>query len=147
MQIKKLLTAQNIKQFFSYVCVGGVAALVEWGMFTIFSNVLGLSYLLATALAFIISTAVNLILGRIWAFKGNKNYENKRLKETVLIYVVSAVGLGLNLLLMYLFVTVIGWDSDLLKVVSKVLSTGIVFFWNFLIRKFVIYRDKGEANE
>ena len=86
------------------------------------------------------STAANLILGRLWTFKDNNSYKDKRVKETVLIYVVSAIGLLFNMLLMYIFVTLLKMDTPLLKVVSKVLSTGIVFFWNFFIRKLVIYR-------
>ena len=41
---------------------------------------------------------------------------------------------------MYLFVTVMGFDSSLGKTLSKIAATGIVFIWNFLIRKLVIYR-------
>ena len=131
-----------IRQLLSYVCVGGAAAIVEWVMFTLFSNVLNFHYILATALAFIFSTFVNWLLGRIWTFRESRTYEHKRAKELILVFAVSAVGLLFNMLLMYLFVTVIGLNTPLLKTVSKIIATGIVFFWNFLIRRFVIYRQK-----
>ena len=142
--MKQLLSKEGLKQLISYVFVGGIAAIVEWVFFWFFSNVLNLNYILATVLAFMFSTAANLILGRVWTFKDNKAYEGKRVKETVLIYAVSALGLLFNMLLMYLFVSVIGWNTSFLKVISKILSTGIVFFWNFFIRKLVIYRKKEE---
>lgn len=129
-----------IKQFLSYFCVGGIAAIVEWVMFALFANVIHLNYIPATCLAFIFSTAANWFLGRNWTFKDNASYINEKGKEVVLVFAVSAIGLLFNLGLMYIFVTVMGLNTAFLKTLSKIMATGIVFFWNFLIRKFVIYR-------
>ena len=136
----KLLNKANIKQFISYFFVGGVAAIVEWVMFFIFSNVLQINYFVSTVIAFIFSTTANWILGRITTFKDNNTYKDKKAKEAFLVFVVSAIGLLFNLILMYLFVTVMGFDSSLGKTLSKIAATGIVFIWNFLIRKLVIYK-------
>lgn len=130
----KLLNKANIKQFISYFFVGGVAAIVEWVMFFIFANVLQINYFVSTVIAFIFSTTANWILGRITTFKDNKA------KEAFLVFIVSAIGLLFNFILMYLFVTVMGFDSSLGKTLSKIAATGIVFIWNFLIRKLVIYK-------
>lgn len=138
--MKKILEIPIVRQFISYFFVGGVAAVVEWVLFALFDNALHIHYIPATGLAFIFSTATNWILGRLWTFKDNKSYENKKAKEIFLVFAVSAVGLLFNMGLMYLFVTVLGLDTALLKTTSKIVATGIVFFWNFLIRKFAIYR-------
>lgn len=136
----KLLNKANIKQFISYFFVGGVAAIVEWVMFFIFANVLQINYFVSTVIAFIFSTTANWMLGRITTFKDNNTYKDKKAKEAFLVFVVSAIGLLFNLILMYLFVTVMGFDSSLGKTLSKIAATGIVFIWNFLIRKLVIYK-------
>ena len=136
----KLLNKANIKQFISYFFVGGVAAIVEWVMFFIFANVLQINYFVSTVIAFIFSTTANWIVGRITTFKDNNTYKDKKAKEAFLVFVVSAIGLLFNLILMYLFVTVMGFDSSLGKTLSKIAATGIVFIWNFLIRKLVIYK-------
>ena len=136
----KLLNKANIKQFISYFFVGGVAAIVEWVMFFIFANVLQINYFVSTVIAFIFSTTANWILGRITTFKDNNTYKDKKAKEAFLVFVVSAIGLLFNLILMYLFVTVMGFNSSLGKTLSKIAATGIVFIWNFLIRKLVIYK-------
>ena len=136
----KLLNKAIIKQFISYFFVGGVAAIVEWVMFFIFANVLQINYFVSTVIAFIFSTTANWILGRITTFKDNNTYKDKKAKEAFLVFVVSAIGLLFNLILMYLFVTVMGFDSSLGKTLSKIAATGIVFIWNFLIRKLVIYK-------
>ena len=138
--IKKLLSSQNVRQFISYFGVGGVSALVEWAAFYLFDSVLGIQYLLATVLAFIASTTTNWFLGRVFTFKDSA-YKEKKGREIALVFGVSAIGLLFNLGLMYLFVTVFRMDTNLLKTVAKILATGIVFVWNFLSRKYWIYKD------
>ena len=137
--MQKLLSAKTVRQFLSYFCVGGVAALVEWSVFSLLEYLLDLQYLLATVLAFLVSTMVNWILGRTFTFK-NSAYQRKKTKEAVLVFAVSAVGLVFNLLLMVLFVDVIGMNTNFLKTLAKILATGIVFIWNFLSRKLWIYK-------
>ncbi|MGI6072884.1 MAG: GtrA family protein [Lachnospiraceae bacterium] len=139
--MKRLFNKEFLFQLVSYFFVGGIAAIVEWLMFALFSNVCDLHYILSTALAFIFSTTTNWILGRVWTFKNSSSYKNRRGRELAFIFIVSAIGLGLNMLLMFLFVDVLGMNTDLLKVLCKIAATGIVFFWNFLIRKFVIYKQ------
>ena len=138
--IKKLLSSQNVRQFISYFGVGGVSALVEWGAFFLFDSVLGIQYMLATVLAFILSTTMNWFLGRVITFRDSA-YKNQKGREIVLVFAVSAIGLLFNLGLMYLFVTVLKMNTSQWKIVAKVLATGIVFVWNFLARKLWIYRE------
>lgn len=131
--MKKLLERWGLWQFFTYGIVGGLAALVEWGCFYVFNTPLGLSVSLSTILAFLFSTFANWILGRLLTFKGARS------KSDILpVYFVSAVGLGMNLLLMALFTG--PWAFPALP--SKIVSTGIVFFWNYFSRKYLIYKDK-----
>ena len=136
----KMLTSKGIKQFLSYFGVGGVSALVEWAVFSLLEYLLDMPYLLATILAFIFSTTTNWFLGRTFTFKESA-YKDKKAKEIFLVFLVSAIGLGFNLLLMYLFVDVFGMNTNLLKTIAKILSTGIVFIWNFLSRKLWIYKE------
>lgn len=136
--MKKILSAENIKQFLSYFGVGGTAAIVEWITFFAMDRI-GLPYLISTMIAFVVATFANWYLGRIFTFK-NSAYKNQKTKEISLVFLVSAIGLGFNLLLMYLFVDVIGMNAGLLKTVAKILATGIVFIWNYLSRKLWVYR-------
>lgn len=135
-----MFTKDSVKQFISYFFVGGMSAVVEWVMFFIFANALHIQYLISTGFAFVFSTTTNWFLGKTITFKGNNTYIGKRLKEIILVFVVSGIGLLFNLLLMYVFVDVLKFDTSVLKMLAKAMATGIVFIWNFLIRKFVIYK-------
>ena len=139
--IRNILSPKNIRQFISYFGVGGAAALVEWVAFYLFDTVFGIQYLMATVLAFILSTTANWFLGRVFTFKDSA-YKDRKLREIVLVFLVSAIGLLFNLALMYLFVTVFGMNTNILKTVAKILATGIVFIWNFLARKLWIYKER-----
>ncbi len=126
-----------------YLFVGGTAALAEWALFYIFINYflsgLGLSLtlltMLATTLAFSLSTLFHYFLGNVLVFDSGSRY--KRGKELSLVFLVSIIGLGFNLLLMYIFVGLLGWQPML----SKVLTSCIVVIWNYLSRKKWIFRS------
>ena len=130
-----------MKQFLSYFCVGGVSALVEWTLFALLLYLLDMSYPVATTLAFIVSTTTNWYLGRTFTFKDSEAYKGKSVKEYLMVFLVSAIGLGFNILLMYFFVDVLGMNTKIMQTSAKVISTGIVFMWNFLSRKFLIYKE------
>lgn len=132
MDIKKL-----IRQFLSYAIVGGSAAIVEWLSFGGCTYLVHLNYLISTIIAFLIATFVNWALGRRLTFREDSK-KMSPVKELVQVYLASAIGLGLNLLFMYLFVQVFIWNEML----SKIIATGLVFVWNFVSRRFVIYRER-----
>ena len=134
MNLKKLLNSQGVLQLFSYLIVGGIATVVEWVCFYILSYQAHIHYLLATTLAFVISTAANWLAGRLLTFRGAE--KQPILQELAKIYAVSVIGLLLNLLLMYLFVQKVG----LPKMAGKIIATILVFAWNFIVRKLWIYR-------
>ncbi len=118
----------------SYLIVGGGATIVEWVCYRIFSHAIGMQYLVATTLAIVISTFSNWLFGRLLTFR---HAEKQNLwKEIGKIYVISIVGLLLNLLLMWLLHGVLGmWDM-----LAKMLATGIVFLYNYSIRIFFVYK-------
>ena len=129
-----------IKQFLSYFIVGGVSALVEWSIFFICDSLFLIHYQISTIISFVIATSVNIILGRKLTFKSGNLYK-KKLSEILSVFMVSALGLVFNLLLMKVLVDFWGFNSETQRRLDKIVSTGIVFFWNFIGRRFLIYRD------
>jgi|GEM_PF-36339 len=116
-------------KFLVYLFIGGTAALVEWTFFWIFAHVFGIHYQIATASAFTLSTVYHYFLGNILVFNSGARY--RKGKEFSLVLLVSAIGLGLNMLLMEVFVGFMHWHPML----SKMLCSALVVFWNYLSRK------------
>lgn len=119
---------------FGYLIVGGLATIVEWAGFWLFSEKLSIEYLLATALAFAISTFANWLFGRLLVFRGKQ--QQSLLREILSVYLASIVGLLLNLLIMFLLVQLLGVE----KMIAKMAATVLVFTYNYLVRKLIIYR-------
>jgi putative flippase GtrA len=118
-----------------YLVIGGTAALFEWGLFWLFNHYAGIHYEAATALAFLCSTIFHYFLGNIFVFNSGARYQKGT--EITLVLLVSAIGLGFNLLLMYIFVGLCGWHPML----SKMLASAIVVVWNYLSRKKWIFKE------
>lgn len=134
MQIQKLLDSKHMQGLFGYLIVGGLATVVEWACFWLFAEKAGIAYLLATALAFAVSTFANWLFGRLLVFRGKQR--QSLLKEIGSVYLASIVGLLLNLLIMFVMVQLLGIG----KMFAKVTATILVFAYNYLVRKLVIYR-------
>lgn len=145
----KILENKNVTQFLSYAVVGLIATLVELGIFWLLTFPLSLEQNFAFTIAFIISTFVNLNLGKKMTFKNSQVIHagsNKKLnlaKETFLIYLVAVIGYVLNLLLLNLFTAVLLLN----KMIAKMLATAIVFVWNYLARRLGIYRSGSKKAE
>ncbi len=126
-----------------YLFVGGTAALFEWGLFYLllhfvvngFGWPLAQQTMIATAVAFSLSTLFHYFLGNILVFDSGSRYQ--RGTELGLVFLVSSIGLLWNLVLMYIFVSVLSWEPML----SKVLTSCIVVVWNYLSRKKWIFRS------
>lgn len=127
---------KKLKSLISYFFVGAGATLVEWAGFWVFSNPCSMNYLIATSLAFIISTFANWVLGRVWTFKDSRT--QGIVKEIISVYITSVIGLGFNLIIMRVMVGSFGIN----KMLSKITATGIVFFYNYFVRKKIIYRSR-----
>lgn len=121
---------KHIRDLILYLVVGAIATLVEWGCFFVLNQ--WLHYFLATALAFGLSTLANWFAGRVILFRQTSS---PLLKELTQIYMASIIGLVMNLFIMWILVEFPGVSEML----SKIIATGIVFFWNFLVRKLLIY--------
>ena len=126
-----------------YLFVGGTAALVEWGLFYLFFYYLlaglGLSVdtltMVATALAFGLSTLYHYFLGNVLVFDSGSKYDKS--KELSLVFLVSIMGLVFNLVFMYVFVGLLAWQPML----AKVITSCIVVVWNYLSRKKWIFKS------
>lgn len=125
---------KTVKELMVYAVVGIGATVVEWLFFYILNEIFSINYLFSTTIAFIFSTFVNWLLGRALLFK-KKN--EKMYKELINIYIVSIIGLLMNLFFMWILINKMNYSAFF----SKIISTGIIFIWNFMIRKFVIYNN------
>lgn len=124
-----------LSQLLRYGVVGGIAFLVDYGSLWALTEWVGLHYMLSAAIAFVLGLACNYVLSTLWVF-GESRIRNPW-AEFLAFAVIGVVGLGLNELIMYLCQGVLGIHYML----GKIISTVIVFFWNFLARRFLLFKS------
>lgn len=118
-------------QFFRYLFVGGFSAVVNIGALYIFKEFIHLHYLIANILGFILGLITNYMLSK-WLVFAKEQTLNK-IFEFATYAIIGVIGLGLDTLFMWIFTDKI----SLYYLLSKIISTGLVFIWNFIARKFM----------
>ena len=121
-------------QLFRYTFVGGFAFVIDFGLLYVLTDYVGLHYLLSACLAFLAGLIVNYIISNIWVFS-TTSIKNKKI-EFLIFAIIGIIGLGLTELLMWLFTS----GLSIHYMGSKVITTAIVYFWNFFARKYIIFK-------
>lgn len=121
-------------QLFRYTFVGCLAFIVDFGLLFLFTDFVGMHYLLSASLSFVAGLLVNYIISKLWVFD-KTSIKNGKL-EFLVFALIGVIGLGLTELLMWFFTDVLGFFYML----SKILTTAIVYFWNFFARKYMIFK-------
>jgi putative flippase GtrA len=117
-----------------YFFVGGVAAAVDISLFAIFAGYLKFSWVIVSIITFIIATLVNYFLSIGVVFKSGSRY--KKHQEILGVFIVSSLALILNQTFLYLFIE----KMNLHLVISKCLTTGMLFLWNYYGRKKFVFQ-------
>ncbi|NTW61170.1 GtrA family protein [Candidatus Saccharibacteria bacterium] len=99
----------------------------------LFKEVFRVHYLIAAVLGFSLGMVVNYALSSVWVFS-YKKLEN-RSKEFLVFIIISIIGLALNLVIISSMVQLLQVDYRLAKAVATI----VVFFWNFIVRKKILY--------
>lgn len=131
----KKLIAQIIK----FGLVGFLCFFIDYGIMVFLTEVVGVHYLLSSGISFTVSVIVNYILSLMYVFENEKG---NRVKEFVIFVVLSVIGLGINQLLMWFCVDILG----IFYMISKIGATAVVMVYNFVTRKCVL-ENNGNARK
>ena len=99
--IKKLWENKLIRQIIRFGIVGGLAFIIDYGVYALLTQVFSVYYILASVISFSLSVIFNYILSITWVFDVNKK---QGVKEFIVFIVLSVIGLLLNSLILYLSV-------------------------------------------
>ena len=123
------VTKGATKKFGKFAIVGLISLAVEYSLLIFLIETLRMNYLLATTISFAASVTVNYLMSMHYVFVHRAGMTRRR--EFLIFAVLSAVGLGLNDLYMFVGVTVlnIGYQA------MKLISTFIVTWYNYFSRR------------
>jgi putative flippase GtrA len=136
LKIIRLIFAKSNKtsvQLLKYSFVGGIAYVVDFGSLYLLTDFLKINYLISAAVAFILGLLTNYFLSILFVFP-TRTLKSKS-KELLIFTIIGAVGLGLNEFIIWGATEGLG----LHYLISKIISTIVVFFWNFFARKKILF--------
>ena len=116
--------------------VGIIAFVIDYAVLLFLTEVCCVHYLISSAVAFLVSVIFNYILSIAFVFDVDKH--QRKSTQFTLFTLMSAGGLGLNQLMMWLL-------SDLMFIpyqLSKFAATAVVMVYNFVTRKLFLERKE-----
>ena len=123
------MTQENTKQFGKFAIVGLTSLAVDYALLMFLVEACEADLFFSTTVSFIVSVIINYVLSMRYVFDHREGMNRKR--EFTIFAILSAVGLGLNDLYMFVGVTMlnIGYQA------MKLISTFLVTWYNFFSRK------------
>ena len=110
--------------------VGVIAFLIDFGVMVALTELAGLPPVVSAGISYCVSTVFNYLASMRYVFAHREGLS--RTREFAIFVVLSLIGLGLNEAIMWLGGLVAG---DGWYMLTKVVATALVMFWNFFSRK------------
>lgn len=127
-----IFLSDDLFRFIKFGLVGLLNTLINWILF-ILLNRFGVYYIISNVIAYSISTLNSYLWNSKWVFK----YNGDNVKGTSSKFIVlNIIGLTLNTIILYLLVDIVGLN----KLISLVITTGIVMILNYFINKLWVFK-------
>ena len=126
-------------QLIRFVLVGGVSAVVDYGIFQLLMHLAGLSYPVAKAISFVFGTLTAYALNRRYTFRAEPSW--RKFAVTMTVYgVMFVVQWGLATL-----ITKVLLDQELslwwASTIGFVIGQGVATVTNFIVQRAFIFRS------
>ena len=128
---------EKYKSVLLYLFFGGCTTLVSIGSFLLLELGLGLNALVANVGSWILAVGFAYVTNRVWVFD-SKARGGEVVKEAMAFYTARLSTLGVEELLIFLFVTWLGCNGVLIKTLAQI----VVLVGNYLLSKFLIFKSK-----
>ena len=118
------------------LAVSVLALVVDAGTLALLASFLGTPYQVAGFAGFMAGLLANYLLSVRWAFRERRLTDAR--VEFLWFAAVGLIGAGWNALILWIGVEALGAPLWL----AKAASVGIVFFWNYGVRKWLLFTKK-----
>ncbi len=126
----------NWLQLIRFAIVGASGYAVNLILYALLVRTLGVEYLVAETVAWIVAAGNNFVWNRHWTFKAGDGQVHA---QAIRFFLVTLVALGFNLLVLRILVESAGMDKVLAEVLALAASTPL----NFLGNKLWSFSDRG----
>ena len=129
---------KKYKEIINYLIFGGLTTLVSIGTYALFTIVFKIDYLVSNVLSWIIAVLFAFITNKLFVF-ASKSRSNKQVsKEIVSFFFFRIVSLGIEMIIMYVFVDLLSINDLITKVIAQV----IVILSNYIFSKVFVFKNQ-----
>ncbi len=146
-EMEELIIKKLLLQIVKFGIVGVICFLIDYSVTVILNSKFDVYYLIAKFWGFVVSVIANYLLSLKFVFARTNEMDRK--KEFLFYITLSAFGLVINEIVMYIYVEVVYTKISFIHsmipaqyVVSSgvVIATGVVMIYNFISRKLLLER-------
>jgi len=130
-----------IKQGIKFAVVGGIGTLVNLSILYIFTDIIGVLYLISAAIAFNVALVNNYILNKIWTFK--EDVKERILGKGIKYAIICIFALFVNLLVLFFLVEFF----LIYYLFSQVGAIIAAFMINFIGNRFWTFRNNANNDK
>lgn len=148
---------KELKRFAKFMVVGVIGAIVDFGVYNLLNEIVGLAPEISGTVSFILAICSNFLWNRYWT------YPDSRTKpiffQFIQFFIVNVLGIVIRVPIIALtrtpFAGLVEQLLDLDTATAKTLGNNlalalavfIVLFWNFFVNRFWTYSDVGSWGE
>ena len=118
-----------------YIFFGGCTTIINLATYYLFHNVLSISNVPATIIAWLLAVIFAFVTNKLWVFD-SKSWEKNVLLHELWTFFAARIATGIfDVVIMYLAVDVMNMNSTIWKLISNI----IVIILNYIASKLVIF--------
>ncbi len=129
---------KKYKEIINYLIFGGLTTLVSIGTYALFTIVFKIDYLVSNVLSWIIAVLFAFITNKLFVFASKSRSKKQVSKEIVSFFFFRIVSLGIEMIIMYVFVDLLSINDLITKVIAQV----IVILSNYIFSKVFVFKNQ-----
>lgn len=133
------LIAEHGKKIAKFAIVGALSTAIDWAIYLALVNLIPWwhqNYVGAKVLSTAGGTVNGFFWNKFWTFRnGSKRYVRQLAKQAI----AGAASVGLNALIVFILVDFAKFDRA--SVVTIAIATAIVFFFNYPVNRYWVFRE------
>ena len=131
---------KKYREIITYLFFGFVTTAVNYGVYALLVRGFHMDVVPANIIAWIVAMVVAFVTNKLWVFESKAHDIKTLAKEFIEFAIARLITLGIETLLLWIFVDKLGANDLIMKIITNV----IVVILNYIFSKFIIFRKKKE---
>ncbi len=127
---------KKYKAIIAYLFFGGCTTILNWAVYYLFYNVLNVSNVLSTIIAWFLAVVFAYVTNKKWVFDSKANDTKTIFSELIKFFLARIVTGVLDVAVMWIAVDLCEWNSNIWKLLSNI----IVIVANYVFSKFLVFK-------